>query len=806
MGPLRRPGLLRAHHRPGRLHGQLRARGGAAPPDASRSSTSTRRSSSCWPGYGSTVVWLPDGRKRTFEWGPKALFAIPLNCQYQIFNGSGSEPVRLSVHQRRAADDQPVPQPRLRLRQRLRVPRAGRRRQVLRRRGRAPRFTQDVGQGTEHLGDQLRPRPDELQALRARGARQGLDERRFVLADGTMHAHVSQMPVGRYKKAHRHAAGTHVHAVDGDGLLAALVRGRLGVRRAALAARDHVHAAVLDVPPALQHRRPARALPGLQPRQPALPVHRAAPQERRGRRARPRSPRAAGRSSTRSRTRGCTASSSRSCAKTGVPSQMGDIFDEDAILALPEEPADRGDPDPRLDRARASDRGHARRGLRPRARAGLTDEDAGPRSRAAILRAGHARAAHRRHRHRQLDLAPAVRAGCSSGARRTTCPAGSPSSTARWSGSPRSCSRRSAPTARSTRTSCGHFVAALLPRTRAHRPRRRQRRGHPHRRGDQADERPGHRRDLRQPVRASSSAPPPGTSWRACWRRTAPARPQLSRQRDALRRCTSTSAAAPRSSRSIDRGEIRRRRGVRRRWPAARRRTARGRGPGSTTPPALVADELGLGTTPADAGRPGGARGRSPSGWPTSSSTRSSGRRSTTWAGRSSSPTRSTRTVAPDVPHVLRRRVGVRLRPRDARLRRHRAASWRPRSSSGWASACRFPSLDAGPADPRHRDRRLAVHRPGQRQDHPPGGPDALPVHNVPVVHLGSRVAGRDRPGAVAAPSRGAPSGRTATRLELLALAFTWTGLPTYERLAAMARGIVEAAAPAGDDDRSWCS
>jgi hypothetical protein len=39
----------------------------------------------------------------------------------------------------------------------------------------------------------------------------------FVLADGTMHAHCSQIPTGRYKKAHRHAAGTHVHAVDGEG-------------------------------------------------------------------------------------------------------------------------------------------------------------------------------------------------------------------------------------------------------------------------------------------------------------------------------------------------------------------------------------------------------------------------------------------------------------------------------------------------------------------------------------------------------------------------------------------------------------
>jgi hypothetical protein len=47
-------------------------------------------------GHGSTTVWLPNGETRSFEWGPRALFAIPLNCQYQIFNNSGFEPVRIS--------------------------------------------------------------------------------------------------------------------------------------------------------------------------------------------------------------------------------------------------------------------------------------------------------------------------------------------------------------------------------------------------------------------------------------------------------------------------------------------------------------------------------------------------------------------------------------------------------------------------------------------------------------------------------------------------------------------------------------
>src|SRR5260370_39962471 len=48
-------------------------------------------------GYGSTTVETSDGRTHSFEWGPKSLFALPLNTRYRHFNGSGWERARLSV-------------------------------------------------------------------------------------------------------------------------------------------------------------------------------------------------------------------------------------------------------------------------------------------------------------------------------------------------------------------------------------------------------------------------------------------------------------------------------------------------------------------------------------------------------------------------------------------------------------------------------------------------------------------------------------------------------------------------------------
>ena len=168
-------------------------------------------------GHGSATIWLPNGDKQTFEWGPKALFAIPLNCQYQFFNASGFEPVRLSCtndapltlnlyHNRDFVFDNPFTFP-------DRVGKTsefeGEGRHVPVDRGEIPNLNIWETNFISDLTD------FKLFAAGARG--KGATSCSFVLASGTQHAHSSEIPTGRYKKAHRHAPGTHVHAVTGQG-------------------------------------------------------------------------------------------------------------------------------------------------------------------------------------------------------------------------------------------------------------------------------------------------------------------------------------------------------------------------------------------------------------------------------------------------------------------------------------------------------------------------------------------------------------------------------------------------------------
>ena len=85
--------------------------------------------------------------------------------------------------------------------------RSGRRRQAS---SAARASSSRCGPGRHMWETNFVPRPAQLQAGRVEGARRGQRQHRFILADGTMHAHMSEMPVGTYKKAHRHGADFHI--------------------------------------------------------------------------------------------------------------------------------------------------------------------------------------------------------------------------------------------------------------------------------------------------------------------------------------------------------------------------------------------------------------------------------------------------------------------------------------------------------------------------------------------------------------------------------------------------------------------
>ena len=164
-------------------------------------------------GHGSTVIETYEGKKHTFEWGPKSLFALPLNCRYQHFNGSGTERARLY-----SCNNLPL------------VINLYRNSQFVFQND--AKFPEREGGANYFSGDgELIPKipgrhmwetnfvPDlaafELQKWDKRGA--GGSNIMFSLADGTIHAHVSEMPVGTYKKGHRHGADFHVMCAKGNG-------------------------------------------------------------------------------------------------------------------------------------------------------------------------------------------------------------------------------------------------------------------------------------------------------------------------------------------------------------------------------------------------------------------------------------------------------------------------------------------------------------------------------------------------------------------------------------------------------------
>lgn len=161
-------------------------------------------------GRGATSVWLDESRKQNFEWQEGSLFAIPVNAWYQHFNGSGSEPARYVA----VTNAPPVMRQWRNLDFILKNPFQF-----------TDRFSGEQnyfsGNGKLHTHRKLLtnfvanaidlPLYDYL----TRGA--GGVNAHIHMANNVTGTHISEFPVGTYKKAHRHGPGAHLLILSGAG-------------------------------------------------------------------------------------------------------------------------------------------------------------------------------------------------------------------------------------------------------------------------------------------------------------------------------------------------------------------------------------------------------------------------------------------------------------------------------------------------------------------------------------------------------------------------------------------------------------
>lgn len=163
-------------------------------------------------GRGTTTVEA-SGRRASFEWGTGSLFALPPNATYRHFNTSGREIARMAAVTSLPLMLKTFHDESFVFANAFEFP---------------ERFGSEDGYRGEGELIPVRPGrhqwetnfvPDlrnfELQAWESRGA--GSSNIKFVLADGTMHAHMSELAVGTYKKAHRHGPDFHIFPVTGHG-------------------------------------------------------------------------------------------------------------------------------------------------------------------------------------------------------------------------------------------------------------------------------------------------------------------------------------------------------------------------------------------------------------------------------------------------------------------------------------------------------------------------------------------------------------------------------------------------------------
>lgn len=161
-------------------------------------------------GRGATTIWQEGGPKQTFEWQAGSLFVIPFNAWFQHFNGSGDQVARYIAFTSAPLMMNLINDPEFI----FNCP------YVFRNRfdGEADYFK---GAGS-HYGKQIWDVNfiANIHALSLKESEErGRGNRTTIIEIGcsALIAHMSQFSVGRYKKAHRHAAGAQIIILEGEG-------------------------------------------------------------------------------------------------------------------------------------------------------------------------------------------------------------------------------------------------------------------------------------------------------------------------------------------------------------------------------------------------------------------------------------------------------------------------------------------------------------------------------------------------------------------------------------------------------------
>jgi oxalate decarboxylase/phosphoglucose isomerase-like protein (cupin superfamily) len=161
-------------------------------------------------GRGAITIWQEGGPKQTFEWQAGSLFVIPFNAWFQHFNGSGDQAARYIAFTSAPLMMNLINDPEFI----FNCP------YVFRNRfDGEPDYFKGAG---SYYGKQIwdvnfianiHDLSLKESEERGRGNRTTIIE----IGCSALIAHMSQFSVGRYKKAHRHAAGAQIIILEGEG-------------------------------------------------------------------------------------------------------------------------------------------------------------------------------------------------------------------------------------------------------------------------------------------------------------------------------------------------------------------------------------------------------------------------------------------------------------------------------------------------------------------------------------------------------------------------------------------------------------